>query len=321
MNIQSISIVVPTKGCVNSCKFCVSSMHESPYEDHFDEISYRKRIKYAAMNGVNTLILTGTGEALQNTSFLSKLALVLEKEHHPFPNVELQTSGVMLTNQEESVILENDDGRLAKYYPNISLLKRLGVNTVSLSVSDIFDSDNNWDINGTPEVLRKSLIELTQFIKKQGFNLRLSLNMTNVYNKIKPFQLYKKCYDLGANQITLRKLYYPDEDPRIESPQTKWVKNNSCDEDKFFEIEGYITGNEFLDPDDPIDGTIVNRGGYGKPLYRLPFGAMVYSYEGMSIAIDDNCMSKNNTEDLKYVILRENGKLYCQWDDEGSLIF
>jgi len=41
----------------------------------------------------------------------------------------------------------------------------------------------------------------------------------------------------------------------------------------------------------------------------------------MTVVVDNDCMNKDNIENLKYVILRENGKLYCQWDDEGSLIF
>ena len=71
MNIQSISIVVPTKGCVNDCKFCVSKMHDSPYENHFDIMQIRKRLKFAINNGVNTCILTGTGEVFQNKRFIS----------------------------------------------------------------------------------------------------------------------------------------------------------------------------------------------------------------------------------------------------------
>jgi hypothetical protein len=59
----------------------------------------------------------------------------------------------------------------------------------------------------------------------------------------------------------------------------------------------------------------------GTFLYKLPFGASVYSIDGMSVVTDDDCMSKENNENLKYVILRENGKLYSQWDNEGSLIF
>lgn len=46
MNIQTISIVVPTKGCVNQCPFCVSRMHENNYENSFDEFQMTKRIKW-----------------------------------------------------------------------------------------------------------------------------------------------------------------------------------------------------------------------------------------------------------------------------------
>ena len=311
MNIQSISIVVPTKGCLNNCKFCVSRMHESPYEDKFDEIAYRKRIKYAKMNNVNTLILTGTGEALQNTKFLSKLKDVLNKEHHPFPNVELQTTGVMLMDLEKSI--PGSTIRTKDRYPKIELLRELGVNTISLSVSDIFDCDqNNWDIIGSPKKYRPPLPELCDFIKEQGFNLRLSLNMTNVYDGKKPEDILEVCNFLGADQITFRKLYHSDDD----SSQTNWVKKNACNDNVISNLHFYIGGETR-----PTGKTTFTGHPHGKPLYRLPFGAMVYSYNGMSIAIDDNCMSKESYDQLKYVILRENGKLYCQWDDEGSLIF
>ncbi len=50
---------------------------------------------------------------------------------------------------------------------------------------------------------------------------------------------------------------------------------------------------------------------------------MVYSVEGMSTVIDSDCMNskESNNDTLKYIILREDGKLYCRWDDIGSLIF
>jgi hypothetical protein len=288
-------------------------MHESPYENKFDEIAYRKRIKYASNNGVNTLILTGTGEALQNIGFLNQLLEVLNKEGHPFPNVELQTSGVMLMKTNTLILIGGLNSRSEHLtYPNVDLLKKLGVNTISLSVSDIFDSKNNWDIIGAPEKLRVDLDELCEFIKGQGFNLRLSLNMTSVYNEKTPLDILSRCKHLGADQITFRELYHSDD----KSPQTKWVKENSCKKYIISKIQLHITGKTR-----PTGKTTFITEGQGKPLYRLPFGAMVYSIMGMSVAIDDNCMSKNDTENLKYVILRENGKLYCQWDDEGSLLF
>jgi len=295
MKIQSISIVVPTKGCINDCKFCVSKMHCSPYVDKFNEIQYRKRIKFAKNNGVNTMILTGTGEVLQNIGFLKKLRVVLEKEHHPFPNVEVQTTGTMLMES-----FRKSDNTLDRLYPNLELLDDLGVNTISLSVSDVFDSDNNWNIIGAPEKFRHSLVEICNVLKEHGFNIRLSLNMTNVYDGVNPKEILDGCSYLNANQITFRKLYYPSNTTNTE--QAEWVRDNACDKSVFTELNGFIEQ-------------------FGKPLYRLPFGPIAYSIKGMSTVIDDNCMNKDILEKLKYVILRENGKLYCQWDDEGSLLF
>lgn len=296
MNIQSISIVAPTKKCVNKCKFCVSCMHDSPYENSFDPIQYRKRIKFASNNFINTSIITGdNGEILQNPEFLINLRGVLESEHHPFPNVEIQTTGVLLFNHE---------GR-----DNIALLKSLGVNTISLSVSDIFNSDNNWDIIGAPRAQRFDLLDLCNLIKSKKFNLRLSLNMVNVYDNYEEAEILAQCKKLGADQVTFRKLYAAKDN----SDQSNWVKSNACQPFTLNRIKEYIAGTE------TFDHGFVNAN--GRPLYRLPFGSMAYSIMGMSTVIDDNCMSKDENEKLKYVILRENGKLYSQWDDEGSLIF
>ena len=33
MNIQSLSLLVPTNGCVNKCPFCVSEMHKEKYNE------------------------------------------------------------------------------------------------------------------------------------------------------------------------------------------------------------------------------------------------------------------------------------------------
>jgi len=303
MNIQSISIVVPTKKCINKCKFCVSCMHDSPYINKFDEIQYRKRIKYASNNGVNSLIITGdNGEILQNSDFLENLVYVLDKENHPFPNVEIQTVGSLLMDKQNNSI-----------YSNIRLLRRLGVNTISLSISDIFDSENNWDIIDAPKSQRPPLYSLCNFIKDNGFNLRLSLNMTSIYNNESPEQILHKCKDLMADQVTFRKLYNVDDN----SSQSLWVRENACKNKVLNQLDEWIGGtHEYTH----------QKGSYrgyanGKMLYKLPFGGMAYSIMGMSTVIDDNCMSKEENEKLKYVILRENGKLYCQWDDEGSLIF
>jgi len=87
------------------------------------------------------------------------------------------------------------------------------------------------------------------------------------------------------------------------------------------DITEYFEGEPFTLESESSYEIKLRKVGHGKFLYRLPFGGKVYSINGMSTVIDDDCMSKENNESLKYVILRENGKLYNRWDDLGSLIF
>ena len=315
MNIQTLSIVVPTKGCVNNCPFCVSRMHENNYHDKkVDMFSLKKRIKWAIMNGINTCVITGTGEALQNYHFLGRLADLFDEMSHPFPNVEFQTTGVMLMDYEESGAISSKDGayRPVRHYHGINILKELGVNTVSLSVSDVFDDVRNNEIIGTKEKTKIELAALITLLKSYNFNVRLSLNMLKHYNLRSPEEILTRCKELGADQVTFRKMYSSEDK---DSPESAWVAANSCSEMKIREIIQYVAGgSDFIDPR-------VKTVGHGKYLYTLPFGAKVYSILGMSTVVDDDCMSKNNDEALKYAILRENGKLYARWDDEGSLIF
>lgn len=41
----------------------------------------------------------------------------------------------------------------------------------------------------------------------------------------------------------------------------------------------------------------------------------------MSTVLDEDCMSEEAKESVKYLILRPNCKLYSKWDDKGSLVF
>lgn len=298
MNIQTLSIVVPTKGCVNHCPFCVSRMHEKDYGYSFDKFQMTKRLKWAIMNGINTVILTGTGEALQNYKFLSNLAELFKEMSHPFPNVELQTTGVLLQKECDPRFLVSKTNPI---YPSIDLLQDLGVNTISLSVANIFSDKLNNEIIHINEKLELNLRDLIKFLRKFNFNIRLSLNMLKDYDDYGTVQIFSKCKELGTDQITFRKMWYdPNESPL--TPESEWVRDNACNPDVITHISFYVRT-------------------YGKFLYTLPFGGQVYSVNGMSVVVDDDCMSKENNNSLKYAILRENGKLYAQWDDEGSLIF
>ena len=288
MKIQSLSIVVPTNGCVNDCPFCVSKMHAHINNDNSNitDESITKRLKYAQLNGITTCIITGTGEPLQNRDYLLKIARIFSNMDHPFPNVELQTTGVLLNKM---VNME---------YINIKLLNLLGVNTISLSVSSFNNISNNGIIK-IPDKEKFILKDRIQWLKSKGFNIRLSLNLSNAFDKLTPLQMFNYAKALGADQITFRELWYDDLNPTDAS---KWVIENALNESKVDDIKKFIIDN-------------------GNFLYKLPYGLKVYSVDGISTVIDEDCMSKENTQDLKYIILQSDGRLYSRWDDEGSLIF
>jgi len=107
MKIQSLSVVVPAKGCVNDCKACVSKMHNSEYENMITgrnlyyslyKQQYLDRLQYARDNGCNTVMITGDCEPLQNWDFLREFGNYNQMIPNPFKTIEIQTVGNLLTD-------------------------------------------------------------------------------------------------------------------------------------------------------------------------------------------------------------------------------
>jgi len=355
--IQSLSITVPTGGCVNNCKYCVSKMHSdswikerfkgkskalkhivenakliirnnkvvidkskaslsmesfliengisktmfekasmliNSYEEIHDEIQdFYERLKFARDNGVNTVILTGVdGEILQNKPFLKLFNILNNLLPNPFSWIEAQTSGVML---------EEPNPFISKYSEedNLQFLKDIGVKTISLSISDIFDNDNNAEITQIPKALRFNLDALCKEIKQRDFNLRLSLNLSDCYNVRLPQDFFDRAEQLEADQITFRVLYTS---PDGNSEEDKWIYDHSIDLKMMDSINDFI-----LD--------------YGNLIGVLSFGAKKYGVHGISTVIDQDCMNEDVKVTLKSIIVREDLSLYTKWDERASKLY
>ena len=107
MKIQSLSIVVPTKGCINRCSFCVSRMHKEIYENRISILGdaqsreeYKRRLEYVRDNNCHTVILTGQGEPQQNKIFLKYFSNINFDLPSPFKNIEIQTTGAGLKKSD-----------------------------------------------------------------------------------------------------------------------------------------------------------------------------------------------------------------------------
>ena len=293
MKIQSLSIVVPNKGCINNCKFCVSRMHCDTYKNHLDDNlplfdlylnDYIKRLEFARDNGCNTVMLTGTSEPQQNRKFLTYFGMMMHRMQRPFRWIEMQTTGVML-NENYLRFLRN----------------HVGVSTISLSLSSL-DYAQNAKIIDCPFNSIPVIGSLCEKIKKYDFTLRLSLNMTSEFDGFMhdPWNLFNTCKAYGADQVTIRMLYSSGTD----TEQDEWIRKNGADPATIESLTNYVEK-------------------HGKVLGVLPHGAVKYSIDGLCVVIDRDCMDKaeKDDENYKYLILQPDCKLYSQWDDPASLIF
>jgi hypothetical protein len=167
----------------------------------------------------------------------------------------------------------------------------------------MWSSNENANYNQTPNKLKIDIENLCKEIKIYDFNLRLSLNMTDLYNNKSPEQIFKYIKHLNADQVTFRILFQTDNTSNGEEKKiNNWISKHKTDKKVINEINNYIKKN-------------------GTELEILPFGAVRYDIDGISTVIDDDCMNITPKNSLKYLILRPNCKLYTKWEKKGSLLF
>lgn len=297
MQIQSLSIVVPNKGCINNCPFCVSRMlnNSSEYPNlmdinhpHYDinVREYLRRLRFVADNGCQTIILTGTSEPQQNKQFLATFALLHQQIGNPFTNIEMQTTGMLL---------EDNDNYL-RFLRNF-----VGVNTMAISVNAM-RTDWNYRLLGHDEANEPKVLLLHRLcgaLKNYDFNIRICINLNSSFNGHSANDICTWARnDLHADQITFRNLYTSEE----ETPQAQWIAGHKPNVELLNNIGQYL-GNK----------SVIGKTTYGSPIFDGSNCAIVH---------DMDCMGKKPESDVKkYLILRPNCKLYSQWDTAASLVF
>lgn len=308
MQIQSLSVVVPNKRCVNKCPFCVSRMVNSDIYPNLMDINdphydinvreYLKRLRYVADSGCQTLMLTGTSEPQQNKQFLATFALLHQQIGSPFTNIEMQTTGFRLDCDRDYI----------RFLRNF-----VGVNTIALSINSLYDKSNCEILGHLPTVVPPSesdphcevvaplvLSRLCDLLKEYDFNIRCCINLSDAFNNQTGDSICAFASSvLHADQLTFRRLYYAVGD---DSSQAKWIAEHQPSDDLINSIELCLGTS-------PIIG-------------ETAYGANCYDVNGMSVIYDTDCMGKNPETDVRrYLILRPNCKLYSQWDSPASLVF
>jgi hypothetical protein len=289
MKVQSLSMVVPAEKCMNDCDFCVAKTEENVYDNfitgrnlYFD--LYYKQYK----------------ERMEFAHDNGCNSVMLTGNCEPQQNYEfLKLFGIMNQSLEKpfrNIEMQTTGALLDDDYLYF-LRHHVGVNTISLSLSS-FNRDMNNQIIHPPKSI--DVLNLVKRIKKYQFTLRLSVNLSkalitpNSYEYL--FTTLRE--DYLADQVTFRVLY----DGGTEKSEDVWVRTHKKNDDYIDGLKEYILAN-------------------GRFLETLEFGSKRYSVNGMSTVLDEDCMSQEAKDTIKFLILRPNCKLYTKWEDEGSELF
>lgn len=286
MEIQSLSVCVPAD-CPNNCKFCVAQMERDYYKNQLEN---NWRFHHLYWDDFEQKLMFARDNGC-NTLILTGNGEPLVNRHflEKFGHINkgMESPFRWIELQTSGVLL--DDAYLR------FLRNHIKVSVISLSLSSL-DSKTNAKYNGTPDKLQFNIDELCSEIKRYDFTLRLSLNMTDSFEGVDIEHILCDAKDLGADQVTFRQLYTSG----FNLPQDKWIEKHS-----YFNLEG-------------LKNYVAN---HGEPLQILPFGATKYSIYDLSVVIDNDCMAQEVKNSLKYLVLRENAKLYTRWDKPESVLF
>lgn len=267
-NNLTISINAP---CRKNCPYCISQMTFFPKpNDELFQRNLEKAVNIAHIHGVNNVLITSKGEPLQRLEYVKSIAEYFKA----FP-LEIQTNGEMLIGMGVLDML---------YYS--------GVNTIAISVDSMAGI--------------KTLEPVYSMIAGSGFNLRLTVIISDLWEEKDVRPLLDYCVLNGIRQLTFRLVTIPDIYRTDERSQAniKWIEENTKrSQMNFFDsFEAFTTEKNII--------------------RELPFGPRVYSAMGVAITIMPYCIQEsNNTKDIRSLIYHQDGHMYTSWDKPASILF
>ncbi|MHA1909707.1 MAG: radical SAM protein [Candidatus Thorarchaeota archaeon] len=194
--IGSLQVTVPA-GCMNDCGFCVYRQHATKFKTLWNKDHERWakeieiRLRYAA-DRVAAVMITSHGEPTINVNYIRDFMEILNRVTPKLAQVEIQTSGVGLTEE-----------KLDKLY-------EYGIRVISLSVPAL-DRDRIVEIMKVPEKFEYDPVALSEMIRSKGFTLRLSIAMTDWFDDITlEFIMDQLANVWKPNQVSFKKLYGAD---------------------------------------------------------------------------------------------------------------
>ncbi len=287
MKIETFSILVGSTICNAHCPYCISKMTPKQGVDFKEpKVNWRnfeKSCRLAQINNVNTILLTGKGEA---TLFPNQLTKFLEKlKKFNFPLIELQTNGLVFEKKE--------------YDKYLKVWYRLGLTTMALSITH-YEQEKNKQIF-TPN---SEYINLEKVIKKLhnfGYSIRLSCTIFRggIDSVEETKKIIQKAKEWNVEQLSLRKISKPLKSENKEV--FEWVNAHSLNETTYNQIVEFLKTN-------------------GNKLLTLPHGSVLYDIDGQNVCFTDALTIEPESDNIRQIIFFPDGHLRFDWQYKGAIL-
>lgn len=290
MKIQTFSIIAGSSACNAPCPYCVSKMTPSQgikqKEPNVNWRNFRIAANLAKQSGVTTSLITGKGEPTLFPDQIDKY--MLELKPYNFPFIELQTNGILFSEQREKY-----DSHLTNWYEN-------GMTTIAISIVH-YDEEKNREIYMPNSKKYIDLAELTDYLHEKGFSVRLACTMSDNYicDSKSLEGLINFAQKNKVEQLTVRPVNKPEK--CANKDVEKWTLEHYLKDEQKKEIKDYLDKN-------------------GHPVMTLQHGAVVYDVHGQNVCLTNSLTIESKSEDIRQLIFFPDGHLRYDWQYEGAIL-
>ncbi len=190
------------------------------------------------------------------------------------------------------VVLQTNGVKLRENPDLVKWLYDCGVNTVAISIDEA-DLDPYYD------VFRE--------IHNLGLISRITVVLTKAAMGWSFGRWIRNCRMLNIKQISFREMTVPNDAVRSEESNAAavWIAANA-------DFKDVLHWQSDMKAD--LEGARVIR--------KTSYGATIYDIEGVSVTYFDYCVQDNHgDDDIRSLILNQDGHLYTTWNSPASLLF
>jgi len=289
MKAQTLSICIPGQQCDKDCPYCVSKMTWYPPKDEHSWLVNRdKVVNFARMAQVTDVIITGKGEPSLRTGFLMSVLTTFAG----WPLV-LQTNGRFLSGHPEKIQVLSDHG----------------LNVLAVSIDDpkqMNEYKDLWDVvKWHPPLTARVTVMVTPEVCQVPFLDWVDMSL-----------------DRGIRGLSFRQITVPEE--CADTPEAKqtaeWIRSIQHTPAVLNWTRNFEW--EFKESERDKDHPSITYHHDKKLVRKLPYGAVIKDFKGVSVTKFDYCIQDTcGDDDIRSLIYNQDGHLYTSWSSPASMIF